>query len=155
MAPLNQRRACRSESLTKLMHKSIYSGLTSEQSFNVMQATVQCHQELPKLEKWSKQTHFKVGVSASSVVSVAAYLQTSTQALVSVWSSLGVAAAVGAFVMLVTWYTARRTERRRDFMRALNQGLHQLKGVAACRPGASAAELIHAMTTTGAGNSNE
>lgn len=127
------------------MSQAIYSGLTNGQAFNVMQATVQCSQELPKLERWSKQRHCSVGAAIAIFACVSAHLLATTVALFSVWPSLNIGIAVGSMVLLVTWVTARQTERRREYMRALHQGLGQLQDAAKTKPGASAYELIHAM----------
>lgn len=130
------------------MTQAIYSGLTSEEAFKIMEVTMQCRRELPTLERWSKQRHYAAGAATAIVACVAAYLLATTGAFLSEWSPLGISSVMGALVLLVTWMTARQTERRREYLRALNQGLTQFKDTATSRPGASAVELINAMPTT-------
>lgn len=126
------------------MSHPIYSGLTDEQAIKLMDATVQCNHELPRLEQWSKQKHCAAG-AAIAILAFALTYMLATNANASEFIHLGVSIAVAGLVLLVTWVTARKTERRRESMRALHQGLIQIKKAAESSPGACAAELVNAM----------
>jgi len=122
------------------MSKGIYTGLTNAEAFNLMSAMIQCRKELPALEGWSLRRHWIWGCC----VAVALFLS------VDLYGSTLEACIATAAVAVGTWWSARRTVRKREFMKALAIGLHEFKETATgMGGGASSAQILAAMPAYG------
>lgn len=125
------------------MTAKIYSGLTNNEAFNLMTATIQCRQELPALLQWSARRHWIWGCC----IAAALFLTASIAGFGLEANPLGpVSGLIGtAIIVSGTWWSARRTMRRRQFLEATAVGLKQFAEAAATMPGANSKQIHAAM----------
>ena len=128
------------------MTPGIYAGLSNQQAFNIMMAMMECREELPQLEQWSRRRHWIAGTVVANLSGGCIWALVTGVLNRSNGVGLATAGLMVICVLLVTWFSARRVERRRDYVRALASGLDQFKTAATLTPGASADLLIEAMS---------
>lgn len=123
------------------MKKPIYSGLSNEQAFALINARIGLQGELPRLSLWNAQQHWRNAfLIAAALTAVVIAVALACDA-----SFVGVAASAAGAVACVVGFAcihAILTQRRLKYLFALKAGLDQFKSAEEHMPGASVSELL-------------
>lgn len=121
--------------------KSIFSGLTNEQAFALMNAKIMLKKELPRFSKWNARRHWKnalVFAAGSMALAIAVAVAFNASPIALLASAVGIAMCVLGFA----WIDARWTRNRLSFLVNLEAGLDQLTAAAERTPGAGVSDLV-------------
>ncbi len=120
---------------------AIYSGLTTGQAFNLIQAEITLKEDLQSVVDWNVRRHWRnVGLLAAGLMVVVIEIAAAYGA--SMTPLILMAVGVGIGVMGFGWIDAHFTQRRILYLVNLKGGLEQFRAAAKRSPGAPAADLL-------------
>lgn len=120
---------------------AIYSGLTTGQAFNLIQAELTLKEDLQMIVRWNARRHWRnVGLLAAGLMVVVMEVAAANGASMIPLILMVMGGGVG--VMGFGWIDAHFKQRRILYLVNLKAGLEQFRAAAERSPGAPAADLL-------------